>query len=88
MLEGNLGKDWSDLWACKDGRLPGWKPDPYYLSLRNLSELDGWKHKHSAGGGRLPLDLEPLVTFEAYIFTYSALNMTIQFYKVKVMIGI
>lgn len=54
MLEGNLGKEWSDLWAWKDGRVPGGKPNPYPFPLRDLSELEGWKDKHSAGGGRLP----------------------------------
>ncbi|CAH0046680.1 unnamed protein product [Clonostachys solani] len=54
MLEGNLGKEWSDLWAWKDGRVPGGKPNPYPFPLRDLSELEGWKDKHSAGEGRLP----------------------------------
>ncbi|KAM5349736.1 hypothetical protein ACJ41O_006241 [Fusarium nematophilum] len=54
MLEGNLGKAWSDLWAWKDGKVPEGKPSPHPFPLRDISELHGWKERHTAGRGKLP----------------------------------
>ncbi|KAK7423049.1 hypothetical protein QQZ08_009216 [Neonectria magnoliae] len=48
MLEGSLGKEWSDIWAWKGGSVSEGKPSPHPFPLRDLSELDGWKEKHAA----------------------------------------
>lgn len=54
MLEGNLGKEWLDLWSWKDGKFPEGKPHPHPFPLRDLSDLHGWKEKHISGRGELP----------------------------------
>ncbi|KAJ3547390.1 hypothetical protein NM208_g1542 [Fusarium decemcellulare] len=54
MLEGNLGKEWEDLWAWKDGRGFDGKLNPHPFQLRDISDLHGWKERHAAGRGKLP----------------------------------
>lgn len=54
MLNGELGKEWQDLWAWKHGVVPADVQDPHPWPVREISELSGWKGRNTPGDGNLP----------------------------------